>query len=47
MLKPSKQDDNDEEEEEEEEEEDDDGDGETRFVIKRQNTFMCFSMRKL
>ena len=43
LLKPSKQDDNDHEEEEEEEEDDD----ETRFVIKRQNTFMCFSTRKL
>ena len=43
LLKPSKQDDND----EEEEEEDDDDDDETRFVIKRQNTFTCFSTRKL
>ena len=43
LLKPSKQDDND----EEEEEDDDDDDDETRFVIKRQNTFMCFSTRKL
>ena len=41
LLKPSKQDDND------EEEDDDDDDDETRFVIKRQNTFMCFSTRKL
>ena len=41
LLKPSKQDDNDHEEEEEED------DDETRFVIKRQNTFMCFSTRKL
>ena len=41
LLKPSKQDDNDHEEEEEEE------DDEIRFVIKRQNTFMCFSTRKL
>ena len=42
LLKPSKQDDNDHDEEEEEEDDD-----ETRFVIKRQNTFMCFSTRKL
>ena len=41
LLKPSKQDDNDDEEEEEAD------DDETRFVIKRQNTFMCFSTRKL
>ena len=51
LLKPSKQEDNDagnDEDEEEEEEEDDDDDGdETRFVIKRQNTFMCFSTKKL
>ena len=50
LLKPSKQEDNDagndEDEEEEEEDDDDDGD-ETRFVIKRQNTFMCFSTKKL
>ena len=50
LLKPSKQEDNDacnDEDEEEEEEEDDDDDGdETRFVIKRQNTFMCFSTKK-
>ena len=44
LLKPSKQDDN---AEEEEEDDDDDDDDETRFVIKRQNTFMCFSTRKL
>ena len=44
LLKSSKQDDND---EEEEEDDDDDDDDETRFVIKRQNTFMCFSTRKL
>ena len=43
LLKRSKQDDNDDGEEEEEEEEDD----EIRFVIKRENTFMCFSTRKL
>ena len=43
LLKPSKQDDNDDGNDEEE----DDDDDETRFVIKRQNTFMCFSMRKL
>ena len=30
-----------------EEEEDDDDDDETRFVIKRQNTFMCFSTKKV
>ena len=51
LLKPSKQEDNDagnDEDEEEEEEDDDDDDGdETRFVIKRQNTFMCFSTKKL
>ena len=40
LLKPSKQDDNDEDIDEEEEE--DNGD-DTRFVIKRQNTFMCFT----
>ena len=39
LLKCSKQDDNDDGEEEE--------DDEIRFVIKRQNTFMCFSTRKL
>ena len=43
MLKPSKQDDND----EDIDEEDDDADDETRFVIKRQNTFMCFTTMKL
>ena len=42
LLKPSKQHDNHDEEEEEE-----DDDDESRFVIKRQNTFMCFSTRKL
>ena len=42
LLKPSKQDDNDEDIDEEE-----DGDDETRFVIKRQNTFMCFTTKKL
>ena len=41
LLKRSKQDDNDDGEEEEED------DDEIRFVIKRQNTFMCFSTRKL
>ena len=41
LLKPSKQDDNDEYIDEE------DGDDETRFVIKRQNTFMCFTTKKL
>ena len=44
LLKPSKQDDKEEEKEEEKEEVDDD---ETRFVIKRQNTFMCLPTRKL
>ena len=44
LLKPSKQEDND--DGNDEDEEDDDGD-ETRFVIKRQNTFMCFSTKKL
>ena len=45
LLKPSKQDDND-DGNDEEEENDDDYD-EPRFVIKRQNTCMCFSTRKL
>ena len=45
LLKPSKQDDNG--EDIDEEEEDDDDDYETRFVIKRQNTFMCFTTKKL
>ena len=44
LLKPSKQDNEDVDEEEEEEDDDDD---ETRFVIKRQNTFMCFATKKL
>ena len=44
LLKPSKQDDNGEDIDEEEEEDDDD---ETRFVIKRQNTFICFTTKKL
>ena len=43
LLKPSKQD-NDDDKDEYIEEADDD---ETRFVIKRQNTFMCFSTKKL
>ena len=47
LLKPSKQEDNDDGNDEDEEEEDDDDDDETRFVIKRQNTFMCFSTKKL
>ena len=38
LLKPSKQDDND---------ADDEAADEIRFVIKRQNTFMCFSTKKL
>ena len=41
LLKPSKQDNEDVEEEES------DDDDETRFVIKRQNTFMCFATKKL
>ena len=41
LLKPSKQDDNDDGNDEEEE------DDETRFIIKRQNTFMCFSTKNL
>ena len=45
LLKPSKQDDNDDGNDEEEEYDDDDD--ETLFVIKRQNTFMCFSTKKL
>ena len=43
LLKPSKQDDKD---EYIDEEEDDDDDDETRFVIKRQNTFICFTTKK-
>ena len=42
LLNPSKQD-NDEDIDEEEEDDDD----ETRFVIKRQNTFMFFTTKKL
>ena len=42
LLKPSKQDDEDIDDEEEEDADDDD---ETRFVIKRQNTFMCFTTK--
>ena len=42
LLKPSKQDDNEEDIDEEE-----DGEDETRFVIKRQNTLMCFTTKKL
>ena len=41
LLKPSKQDNEDVEEEEA------DDDDETRFVIKRRNTFMCFATKKL
>ena len=41
LLKPSKHDDNDDGNDEEEE------DDETRFIIKRQNTFMCFSTKNL
>ena len=47
LLKPSKQEDNDDGNDEDEEQDDDDDDDETRFVIKRQNTFMCFSTKKL
>ena len=43
LMKLSKQDDND----EDIDEEDDDDDVETRVVIKRQNTFMCFTTKKL
>ena len=42
MLMRSKQDDDDKCEDIDEEDDD-----ETRFVIKRQNTFMCFSTKKL
>ena len=45
LLKPSKQEDTD--DGNDEDEEGDDDDDETRFVIKRQNTFMCFSTKKL
>ena len=38
LLKPSKQDDND---------ADDEAADESRFIIKRQNTFMCFATKKL
>ena len=44
LLKSSKQDDNDEDIDEEEEDDDDD---DTRFVIKRQNTFISFTTKKL
>ena len=44
LLKPSKKEDNDDGNDEDEEDDDDD---ETRFVIIRQNTFMCFSTKKL
>ena len=47
LLKPSKHDDNDDKDEDIDEEDDDDDDDETRFVIKRQNTFMCFRTKKL
>ena len=47
LLKPTKQKDNDDSNDEEEEEEQEDDDDEKTFVIKRQNTFMCFSTRKL
>ena len=44
LLKPSKQDNDDDKDEDNDEKDDDD---DTRFVIKRQNTFMCFSTKKL
>ena len=44
MLKPSKQDNDDDKDEDIDEEEDDDD--ETRFVTKRENTFMSFSTKK-
>ena len=47
LLKPSKQEDNDDGNDENEDDDDDGDDDETRFVIKRQNTFMCFSTKKL
>ena len=47
LLKPSKHDDNDDKDEDIDEEEEDDGEDETRFVIKRESTFMCFTMKKL
>ena len=43
LLKPSKQDNDD----EKGDDDDDDDDDETRSVIKQQNTFMCFSTKKL
>ena len=43
LPKPSKHDDNDDKDVDEE----DDDDDETRIVIKRQNTFMCFTTKKL
>ena len=46
LLKPSQQEDNDDGNDNDEDEYDDDDD-ETRFVIKRQNTFMYFSTKKL
>ena len=45
LLKPSKQDNDDDKDEDIDEDEEDDDD--TRFVIKQQNTFMCFSTKKL
>ena len=48
LLKQSKQEDDDNKDEDnDEDDDDDDDDDETRFVIKRQNTFMCFSTKKL
>ena len=47
LLKPSKHGDNDDKDEYIDEEDDDDDDDETRFVINRQNTFMCFTTKKL
>ena len=49
LLKPSKHDDNDDKDEDidEEDDDDDDDDDKNRFVIKRHNTFMCFTTKKL
>ena len=48
LLKPARQEDNDYGNDNDEDEEDgDDDDDETRFIIKRHNTFMCFSTKKL
>ena len=49
LLKLAKQEDNYEgnDEDEDDDDDDDDDDDETRFVIKRHNTFMCFSTKEL